>query len=134
MTTSDFLVLYLLTCVVFFVVDIVWLGAVAKDFYRRQLGDKLLEKPNWVAAVIFYLLFVLGAMLFVVLPAVEADSLRRAILFGGLFGFFTYATYDLTNLATLRGWPTRLVIVDIAWGVVLSTIVSTSSFLIAGLL
>lgn len=125
------MILYLLTCLVFFLVDMVWLGLVSRSFYRRHLGPLLLEKPNWLAGVVFYLLFVVGVMIFAVLPAVDADEARQAMLYGALFGFFTYATYDLTNLATLKGWPLVIVFVDITWGIVLSTTVATASYFIA---
>ena len=122
--------IYLLTIPVFFVIDMIWLGFVAKSFYRNNLGHLLRPDVNWPAALIFYLLYIVGILIFATLPALEKNSLRQAIVLGGLFGFFCYATYDLTNLATLQGWPINIVLVDIIWGVVLTAVVSAASFFI----
>ncbi len=121
---------YLLTTVVFFAVDLLWLGVIAKNFYGRYLSDFLSEQVNWTAAIVFYLLFIVGIFLFVIMPATEKQSYVHALIYGALFGFFTYATYDLTNLATLKNWPINVVIVDIFWGMVLTAIVSTSGYFI----
>ena len=88
---------------------------IGKNIYQKYLGH-LLGDVNWAAAIIFYLLFIVGIFIFCILPAVEKDSFTHALLYGALFGFFTYATYDLTNLATLEGWPASIVPVDVAWG------------------
>ncbi|MCA6440500.1 MAG: DUF2177 family protein [Sediminibacterium sp.] len=121
---------YLLTFIVFLVVDLTWLGFIAKDLYRKYLGGFLTNQVNWTAAIIFYLLFIIGVFIFTILPAVEKNSLTSAILLGALFGFFTYATYDLTNLATLKGWPLKIVFIDITWGTILTALVSTAGFYI----
>lgn len=130
MSKTEIVLLYISTCLVFFVVDMVWLGIVSRSFYRSQLGHLLLEKPNWAAAIIFYMLFVVGILIFAVLPAVDAGEVQKAIIYGALFGFFTYATYDLTNFATLKDWPFTIVVVDIVWGIVLSGTVATASYFI----
>jgi len=122
---------YILTFVVFLVIDMAWLGFIAKNLYQKYLGSFLTDNVNWTAAIIFYLLFVVGVSIFVIYPAVNKDSVWTAIFLGALFGFFTYATYDLTNLATLKGWPLTIVFIDIAWGSVLTSIVSLSGFYIA---
>jgi len=122
---------YLLTTVFFFAIDMLWLGVVAKGFYRKQLGPILSEQVNWPAAIAFYLLFVGGILLFVVFPALENGSLRRVLVLGALFGLVTYATYDLTNLATLRGFPPLVAAVDMAWGMVLTGTVAAVGFLLA---
>lgn len=114
--------------VVFFAVDLIWLGLIAKNFYEKHLGRFFSDKVNWKAAVIFYFLFILGTMIFAVYPAVTQDSAMRAVIFGVLFGLFTYATYDLTNLATLKDWPIPIVIIDIIWGMVLCGTVSGVGF------
>ena len=119
---------YLLTAVVFFAIDLLWLGVVAKGLYDKWLGHLLAEKVNWVAAIVFYLLFIVGIFIFSILPAVDKNSVSRAIILGALFGFFTYATYDLTNLATLANWPLKVVFVDIAWGMVLTASVSCAGY------
>lgn len=122
--------LYLLTIPVFFVIDMVWLGVIARGFYRRNLAAFLSDTVNWPAAILFYLLFIVGVLLFATLPALEKNSLWHALLFGALFGFFTYTTYDLTNLATMKDWPLVIVVVDILWGMFLSATVATSAFFI----
>lgn len=121
---------YLLTTLVFFAVDMTWLGFIAKGIYKKYLGGFLSDNVNWPAAIIFYLLFIIGIFYFAILPAVEKNALAKAILSGALFGFFTYATYDLTNLATLKDWPLPIVFIDIIWGSVLTGIVSTAGFYI----
>lgn len=121
---------YLLTFIVFLVIDLTWLGFIAKDLYRKYLSGFLTNQVNWTAAIIFYLLFIIGIFIFTILPAVEKNSLTSSILLGALFGFFTYATYDLTNLATLKGWPLKIVFIDIIWGTILTASVSTVGFCI----
>lgn len=127
-----FLKLYAIALPVFFAIDMVWLGFVAKDFYSKQIGFLLKSDVNWVAAIIFYLLFVVGLILFVVMPAMEKGSWSHALIFGALFGLITYATYDLTNLAVAKDWPLSITIVDLVWGSVLAASVSTITVLIAG--
>lgn len=130
MPFSKLVIGYLLTAVVFFAIDMLWLGLIAKRLYNKFLGSFLAEQVNWAAAIIFYFLFIIGIFIFAIMPAVEKDSLMKAILLGALFGFFTYATYDLTNLATLKDWPIKIVFIDIAWGAVLTASVSASGFAI----
>jgi len=127
---SYYLKLYLLTIPVFFAIDLLWLGVVAKNFYQNSLAHLLSPAVNWPAALLFYLMYIVGIILFAVKPGLDAQSLAKAALWGALFGFFTYATYDLTNLATLRDWPLKVVIVDIAWGTVLCTLVASGSYLL----
>ena len=122
--------LYLLTIPVFFGIDMIWLGFVAKGFYRNNLGHLLRSDVNWSAALVFYLLYIGGILIFATMPALEKNSLYQAVTLGGLFGFFAYATYDLTNMATLKDWPLNVVIVDIIWGIVLTASVAAASFLI----
>ena len=128
MSMPFYLKLYALTVPVFFVIDILWLGVVAKGFYRRKLSFILSDDVNWAAAVIFYLIYIAGILFFAVRPALAGNSWREAALLGGLFGFFTYATYDLTNLATIKDWPVSVVMIDLLWGVCLCVIVATASF------
>ena len=131
MNISFYLKLYALTVPVFFIIDLIWLGIVAKGFYQKNLKYILSPNVNWTAAIIFYLMYIAGILIFAVLPGVAKDSVRHAVLWGALFGFFTYATYDLTNLALLKDWPLNIVVVDIFWGIVLCTVVATLSFYIA---
>lgn len=130
MPISKFILAYLLTSLVFFAIDMVWLGLLAKGLYQRMLGPLLAEQVNWAAALVFYFLFIGGIFIFAILPALEKESWRYALLYGCLFGFFTYATYDLTNLATLKNWPLQLVFIDIAWGMVLTGSVAIAGYLI----
>ncbi|MEZ5307118.1 MAG: DUF2177 family protein [Pyrinomonadaceae bacterium] len=122
--------LYLLTVPVFFAIDMIWLGFVAKNLYQQNLGHLLSKEVNWPAAISFYLVYIVGILVFAVRPALDSGSLQSALVWGAMFGFFTYATYDLTNLATLRDWPLKIVIIDIAWGMVLCGLVASASFLI----
>ena len=124
---------YLLTTVVFFAIDMVWLGLVAKDLYRKYLHGFLSDKVHWGAAIIFYLLFILGIFIFVIYPSFEKKSLFHAVILGALFGFFTYATYDLTNYATLKNWPLTIVFIDLAWGSFLTSLVSVAGYYIVKL-
>jgi len=121
---------YLLTFIVFLMIDMLWLGIIAKNTYQKYLGGFLTDNVNWTAAIIFYFIYVVGISIFVIYPSINKGSVYQAILMGALFGFFTYATYDLTNLATLKGWPLPIVFIDIIWGSVLSAIVSISGFYI----
>lgn len=123
-----YLKLYFATLIAFFAVDMVWLGLVARTFYRKYLGYLMAPSPNWVAAILFYLLFVVGVLVFVVLPGLEAGSLRTTLLRAALFGLVTYATYDLTNLATVKDWPLLVTIVDLIWGTILSVLVSLAGY------
>ena len=122
--------LYLLTLPVFFGIDMLWIGVLAKDFYRNNLGHLFRENINWAAALIFYFLYIIGILIFATLPALEKQSLGRAVLLGALFGFFAYATYDLTNFATLKDWPLKVTVVDMIWGMVLTGSVAAASYLI----
>lgn len=130
MPLSKLIISYFLTTLVFLFIDLLWLGIIAKDFYGRHLANFLSPQVNWVAAIIFYLIFIVGIFIFGIMPAVEKQSWIHAVIFGGLFGFFAYATYDLTNMATLKDWPLIIVFVDIIWGFVLSASVSVSGYFI----
>jgi uncharacterized membrane protein len=121
--------LYFATLIAFFAIDMVWLGLVARTFYQKHLGFLLTPTTNWLAAIIFYLLFILGILVFVVVPGLKDNSLRTTLLYAALFGLITYATYDLTNLATVKNWPLIVTVVDLIWGTVLSMAVSFVSFM-----
>ena len=130
MNIKSIILSYLLTFLFFLIVDMLWLGVIAKNIYQKYLGGFLTDNVNWTTAVVFYFIFVVGISIFVIYPSVNNGSVYQAILMGALFGFFTYATYDLTNLATLKGWPLPIVFIDIIWGSVLSAVVSLSGFYI----
>ncbi|MBW2476781.1 MAG: DUF2177 family protein [Deltaproteobacteria bacterium] len=125
-----YLKLYVLTVPIFFAIDLLWLGVIAKDLYQKNLQHLLSPDVNWPAAFAFYFMYIAGIILFAVKPALADQSVGKAALWGALFGFFTYATYDLTNLATLRDWPIKVVFIDISWGVVLCTLVASASYLV----
>jgi uncharacterized membrane protein len=126
--TGYYIKLYFATLAAFLAIDMLWLGLVARGFYRKHLGFLMLPKPNWIAAIIFYLLFVLGLLIFVIVPGLNVNSLSKTLLLGAFFGLVTYSTYDLTNLATIKNWPFILTVVDMLWGATLSMLVSFSSF------
>ncbi|MCB9811586.1 DUF2177 family protein [Candidatus Nomurabacteria bacterium] len=128
-----YVLLYVLTIPIFVLFDLLWLGVIAKDFYQSRLGE-LLGPVVWPAAVVFYFVFVAGLLFFAVLPALEVHSLSKALVLGALFGLVTYATYDLTNHATLRDWPLMVTVVDILWGTVLGATVATLSYLLGNYL
>lgn len=125
-----FLVQYLIVLVVFFAVDLVWLGVIARDLYAKHLGHLMAKSVNWPAAMIFYLIFILGLVIFVIQPTLADGHLIKGLGMAALFGLVTYATYDLTNLATLRDWPILITVIDLAWGTTLSTLVTLISVLI----
>ncbi len=126
-----FVKLFLIALPVFFAIDMVWLVVVAKNFYREQIGFLMKPDINWLAAIIFYLLFITGLIIFVITPAMVKQSWVHALLYGALFGLVTYATYDLTNLATVKDWPLLVTVVDLVWGSVLAASVSVITYLIA---
>ena len=121
--------IYLIALITFLAVDFVWLALVAKNFYRKNLGFLLAEKPNLWAAAAFYLLFVAGVVVFAIVPALTEGSLWKAIILGGFFGLVTYATYDFTNQATVRNWPWVVTAIDLAWGGFLAASVSCIGYL-----
>ncbi|MGD8962244.1 MAG: DUF2177 family protein [Desulfobacterales bacterium] len=131
MNVLFYLKLYVLTVPVFFIIDLIWLGVIAKGFYQRNLGYILSPNVNWPAAILFYLLYIAGILIFATIPAVTRDSWQHAMLYGALFGFFTYMTYELTNLALLKDWPLNIVVVDIIWGMALCTAVAIAGYFIA---
>jgi len=130
MKLSSILGLYALTAVTFFAVDVTWIGLVAQDFYRRNLGHLLRAEVLWSAAVLFYAIYIAGILVFAVLPGLEAGSLPRAVALGAFLGLFAYATFDLTSLALLRDFPIAVVLVDLAWGTFLTGFVAGSGYLL----
>jgi uncharacterized membrane protein len=107
---------YLSFLIALLVIDLVWLLGIAKNLYHEQMGDLMSSEPKLVAGLAFYLIYTLGVCIFVILPALSKQSLIYALQYGALFGFFCYMTYDLTNLAVIRNFPTQLAFIDIAWG------------------
>lgn len=115
-----YLVAYLATAVVFLAIDAVWLGSVATQMYKSALGHLMADRVNFTAAGVFYSIYCIGIVIFAVAPALKSGNWSDAALYGALFGFFCYATYDMTNLATLRDWPLQMSLIDMAWGTVLT--------------
>jgi len=126
----DYVRMYVVALLIFLVIDFLWLGLIARTFYQNQIGHLMADKVNWVAAIVFYLLFIVGVVYFVLAPSLEAESLLRAFFVGGFFGFIAYATYDLTNLATLKDWPLLVTVVDLVWGTFLGSLTSGLSYIV----
>jgi len=126
-----FIKLYFIALPVFLGIDMIWLVLVARGFYSKQIGFLMKTNVNWTAAIIFYLLFIVGLVIFVIAPALDKNSWQKALLLGALFGLITYATYDLTNLATIKNWPLLVTLVDLLWGTILAALVSIITYFIA---
>jgi len=110
------------------VLDAIWLGFVARTFYRDQLGDLMLPSPNFGIAAIFYLFFAVAVVVLAVLPAIASGSLWTAVIYGLILGLAAYGTYDVTNLATLKNWPPLMSIVDLAWGGFVTAMTAAGGF------
>lgn len=121
-----YLAAYLVTMVVMLAIDMVWLGVIAKSLYRESIGHLMAENANLTAAAVFYLIYVFGLVFFGVAPHAAERGVANTARSAAVFGFIAYATYDLTNLATLRDWPVKLVIIDLAWGAMLSAIAAAA--------
>ena len=119
---------YIVALVTFVAIDMAWLSVMAPRFYKPTLGDIAISGVNLPPAIAFYLLYPIGLLIFAIVPALKAGSMGNALIYGALFGFFTYATYDLTNQATLRNWTTQLTLVDVAWGSLLGALASAVTF------
>lgn len=132
MTVSDFFRLYAVALPTFLVIDLVWLGLLARSVYQTELGHLMRPDVNWVAAMAFYLVFVAGIVVFVAWPAIERESLAHALFFGAFFGLVTYAAYDLTSLAVMEGFSLKITIVDLVWGAVLCASVSVITYSVWG--
>jgi uncharacterized membrane protein len=125
---NRYLIAYVATAVAFCALDFAWLSIVAPKFYQAQVGPLLLDKPSLAPAVVFYLVYVLGLVVFCVMPGVSSLSWTKAALFGAFLGVVAYGTYDLSNLATLKGWTMPLTLVDMAWGGAASALASTCGY------
>lgn len=128
---KKFIPVYLLLIPIFFAIDLVWLGFVAVDLYDDQIGFLLADQINWVAAIVFYLLYIAGIVYFAVAPGIAKRSLRYCLISAATFGFLAHATYDLTNLATIDGWPLQVTIIDLIWGTILTTTTAFAGWQIA---
>ena len=126
-----YVVAYIATLVVFLAADMVWLGTMVNRIYRPALGDILSASVNFPPALVFYLIYPVGLVIFAVMPGLRSGSVATAAMYGALFGFFTYATYDLSNYATLRNWTLQVTVVDIAWGTLLGAMAAAVGCLAA---
>lgn len=122
---------YAIATAFFFAIDMLWLGVIAKKLYREKLGFILSNEVNWTAALVFYFIYIAGILFFAVYPALRDFSWQTALLNGAVLGFLCYATYDLTNMATIAKWPLQIVLIDIVWGTVLTGSVSILTYLAA---
>ena len=127
MSLGTFFAVYAISLPVFFIIDLLWIGLVANKFYNSQIGA-LRGDINWTAALLFYFIFLLGLTYFAAYPAVMRGTIYTALTLGALYGFFTYAAYDLTNMATLKGWTWPMTVVDIAWGTVLGASITAVTY------
>ncbi len=125
---------YFVIFVIFFAIDIVWLALIAPKFYKAQIGHLMTDNVNWIAALLFYFIYMFALLIFVVNPAVQASSITHALLYGALLGFAMYATYDLTNLATLKDWPVLVTVADLVWGTFITAVTAAISTKIIELL
>lgn len=126
-----FLKLYLIALPIFLGIDMIWLTIISKNFYAKQLGYLMTKNPNLLAALIFYLIFIAGLIVFVITPALDKRLWTQALLMGAFFGLVTYATYDLTNLATIKDWPLIITVIDLFWGMTVSATVSVITYFLA---
>ncbi len=130
----NILINFILASIIMGILDFVWLRFAAKKIYYNEIGALLLKKPFMPAALLFYVIYVIGIVVFVITPALNNDSWFYATYMGALFGLVAYATYDLTNLATLKGFSAKIVIIDLIWGALLTSIVATGTVVAVGLL
>ena len=127
---SGFITAYAIATVILFIIDFIWLGFIAKDFYKDQLGHLMTDPVKYGIAAAFYLTYTVGITVFAVKPALDADNLWLALGYGALFGFLAYGTYDFTNMATLKDWPFMMSIVDVIWGTCLTAVTAVGTYLI----
>jgi len=124
--TTRYLLAWAATFIAMIAIDLLWLGVIAKGLYQQGMGNLMAPQPRLAVAALFYLMYPVGLVIFAVLPGMAADSLARAAMLGALFGLFAYGTYDLTNLAAVRGWPVGLSLIDMAWGTFVSGVSATA--------
>jgi uncharacterized membrane protein len=121
LVSTNVLIIYTITASTFFLIDLLWIGVIAKGFYAKYIGSMMSDQVNWVAALIFYLIYIGGIVLFVLIPALKNGSgVLHVMVMGGLLGLFAYSTFDLTALALFKDWPFVVAIVDMVWGTLLT--------------
>lgn len=127
---SEYFITIVIAFSIFMLIDILWLGLIANNLYQRELKTLLKKKVNWISAILFYIIFIVLLSIFVIVPNLDGNSIGKVVLFGALFGLATYSTYDLTNYATIGGFPLKIVIIDLTWGVFIGSITSLLTYLI----
>lgn len=125
---KPFLTAWGVTALVFLIIDAIWLGLIATSFYRRALGDLMLDQPKLHIAAFFYIGYTFAIVLLASAPAAKSGSLTQAILYGAVFGLAAYGTYDVTNLSTLKNWPVTMSIVDMIWGTLLTATAAAAGY------
>ncbi len=130
----SWILIWAIAAVIMLAIDMVWLMGIGRGFYVQEIGDILLEKPNLLAALAFYILYSIGVMVIVIAPAIEAESAMRALIYGVLFGLVAYGTYDLTNLAVMKGFTTKIALIDMVWGGLITGFVSAVTVKLTGML
>ena len=126
----NYVKMYIIAFIAFIVIDGIWLIFISRNLYQANIGHLMADKAKLIPALIFYLIFLVGLVYFVINPSIESKDITKLLISGALFGLITYATYDLTNLATLKDWPLKITIIDLIWGTSLSTIVSYLTYII----
>lgn len=121
---------FIIAFIIFLAIDFLWLGVLSKKLYENEIGHLMKKDFNFIAAFIFYIIFIIGLTVFIIVPNIESESILKLILLAALFGLVTYSTYDLTNYATLEGFPLKIVFIDLLWGVSISTVTSLLTFVI----
>lgn len=127
---NQYIISYITTLAALLILDFLWLGIIAKNFYQKNLAGLLAANMNWTVVGVFYILYAAGIIFFAVKPAQEINSVAKAMAYGALFGFFCYATYNLTNLATLKDWPKTVMATDIIWGSLMTGLAAVVGFII----
>ncbi len=128
----NYIKMYGIAFIAFLVIDAIWLLFISKNIYQNEIGHLMADKAKLIPALIFYLLFLIGLVYFVINPGIVNKDVIKLLISAALFGLITYATYDLTNLATLKNWPLKITIIDLIWGTSISTIVSYVTYIIYG--
>lgn len=123
-----YFIAYIGTALVFLALDAVWLGVIAKNFFVENIGHLMRDNISLSIAAGFYLVYAIGIVIFAIKPALDAENVKIAILYGALFGFFSYGTYEMTNFATLKDWPVKVVLTDLAWGTFLTAISAAAGY------
>lgn len=128
------IITFIISLITFVLLDIIWLGVISKNLYSSEIGHLMSERLNYLAVIAFYLVFITGLVILAIMPGLKETELKRTIINAAVLGFVSYATYDLTNYATLKDWPLRVVLIDISWGTFISTITSIVGFYISSLI